>query len=90
MGEIKPRIAVIGGIGLEGSGLALRWTAAKHPVAISSRSAERAVEAVAELNGFRAKDPWPQFAALERETAQAGALPTTISARSMSAKSQVD
>lgn len=52
MSETKPRIAVIGGSGPEGSGLALRWAAAKHPVAIGSRSAGRAVEAAAELNGI--------------------------------------
>lgn len=36
-------IAVLGGTGAEGSGLALRWARAGHPVTIGSRAAERAV-----------------------------------------------
>ena len=37
-------IAIIGGTGKEGRGLALRWAHAGHEVTIGSRSAERAVE----------------------------------------------
>lgn len=44
------RIAVLGGAGKEGSGLALRWAHAGHHVIIGSRSAERAGEAAAEIN----------------------------------------
>lgn len=44
------RIAVLGGAGKEGSGLALRWAHAGHHVIIGSRSAERAQEAAAEIN----------------------------------------
>lgn len=43
-------IAVLGGSGKEGSGLALRWADAGHRVVIGSRSAERAKEAAAAIN----------------------------------------
>lgn len=48
----KPTIAVIGGTGAEGSGLALRWAAAGYPVIIGSRSAEKAEATVAELSAL--------------------------------------
>ncbi len=44
-----PTLAVIGGTGEEGSGLALRWAAAGYPVLIGSRSRERAGAAAEEL-----------------------------------------
>ncbi|MBX3016085.1 MAG: NADPH-dependent F420 reductase [Caldilineaceae bacterium] len=46
----KPTIAVIGGTGAEGSGLALRWAAAGYSILIGSRSAEKAAQAAAELS----------------------------------------
>ena len=42
-------IAVLGGTGAEGSGLALRWTAKGHEVILGSRSAERAAATAAQL-----------------------------------------
>ena len=45
----KETIAVIGGTGVEGSGLALRWAAAGYPIIIGSRSAQKAENAAAEL-----------------------------------------
>lgn len=45
----KEVIAVIGGTGAEGSGLAVRWAAAGHDIVIGSRSAEKAAAAAAEL-----------------------------------------
>lgn len=42
-----PTIAVLGGTGAEGSGLAFRWTRAGYKVIIGSRDAERAEEAAA-------------------------------------------
>ncbi len=45
------RIAVIGGTGKEGKGLALRWANAGYDVIIGSRDAERAAAAADELNG---------------------------------------
>jgi NADPH-dependent F420 reductase len=46
----KPSIAVIGGTGAEGSGLAIRWAAQGYPVILGSRSAEKAVATAAELS----------------------------------------
>lgn len=43
------RIAVIGGTGKEGRGLAVRWAAAGHHVVIGSRDGERAAAAAVEL-----------------------------------------
>lgn len=45
----KPTIAVIGGTGAEGSGLAMRWAVAGYPVIIGSRSTEKAAVVSAEL-----------------------------------------
>lgn len=42
-------IAIIGGTGKEGKGLAYRWAKAGHHVIIGSRTAEKAQQAVAEL-----------------------------------------
>lgn len=42
-------IAVLGGTGAEGSGLALRWAAKGHEVILGSRSAERAAATAAQL-----------------------------------------
>lgn len=47
-GEQQP-IPIVGGTGALGAGLALRWALAGRPVAIGSRSAERAEEAAAKL-----------------------------------------
>ena len=44
------RIAVLGGTGAEGGGLALRWAHAGHEVTIGSRAAEKAVAAAEALN----------------------------------------
>ena len=49
MTEALPAIAVLGGTGSEGWGLALRWAVAGYPVIIGSRSAERAQEAAAAI-----------------------------------------
>ena len=48
MAEREP-IPIVGGTGALGAGLALRWAMAGRPVAIGSRSAERAEEAAAKL-----------------------------------------
>jgi NADPH-dependent F420 reductase len=45
-----PRIAILGGTGREGSGLALRWAHAGYSVTLGSRSAEKAEAGAAELN----------------------------------------
>jgi NADPH-dependent F420 reductase len=46
----RPRIAILGGTGRQGSGLALRWANAGYAVIIGSRQAEKAENAAAELN----------------------------------------
>ncbi len=43
-------IAILGGTGIEGSGLALRWAKAGYRIIIGSRAAERAAQAAASLN----------------------------------------
>src|SRR3954451_24575949 len=49
------KIAVLGGTGAQGSGLALRLAAAGHALAIGSRDGERAIRAAAELSARTAK-----------------------------------
>ncbi len=51
MGDARPRIAVIGGTGALGSGLAARWAGAGYPVVIGSRDADRATAAAAAIAG---------------------------------------
>ena len=46
----KPTLAILGGTGKEGTGLALRWAHAGYPIIIGSRQAERAETTAAELN----------------------------------------
>jgi 8-hydroxy-5-deazaflavin:NADPH oxidoreductase len=50
------RIAVLGGTGQEGSGLARRWAAAGYDVTIGSRDVEKAQHAAAALNTTLGKD----------------------------------
>lgn len=50
MTSTRPTLAVLGGTGKEGTGLALRWARAGYTVIIGSRSAERAAEAAAAMN----------------------------------------
>lgn len=45
----KPSIAIMGGTGDLGSGLAFRWARAGYPVVIGSRSRDKAVAAAAEM-----------------------------------------
>lgn len=46
----KSSVAVLGGTGAEGSGLAYRWALAGYDVVIGSRNAEKALEMAHELN----------------------------------------
>ncbi|MFO1188180.1 MAG: NADPH-dependent F420 reductase [Alphaproteobacteria bacterium] len=55
MSTSRPSIAVIGGTGDLGSGLAGRFARAGYPVIIGSRSAEKAVAAAKELAGGKAR-----------------------------------
>ncbi len=56
MSDTLPTLAVLGGTGAEGSGLAFRWAHAGYPVIIGSRTAEKAQAGAAELNGLLGKD----------------------------------
>ncbi len=49
MSDSLPAIAVLGGTGKEGKGLAFRWAQAGYPVVIGSRQAEKAQAVAAEL-----------------------------------------
>lgn len=51
MADQKPTIAVIGGTGALGSGLAQRWASAGYDIIIGSRSAENAEKKAAEMSG---------------------------------------
>ena len=50
MGDTKPIIAVLGGTGKEGPGLAMRWATVGYKIIIGSRQAEKAERVAAELN----------------------------------------
>ncbi|MBC8503949.1 MAG: NAD(P)-binding domain-containing protein, partial [Chloroflexi bacterium] len=50
MTKQKPIIAVLGGTGKEGPGLAMRWATAGYQIIIGSRQAEKAERVAAELN----------------------------------------
>ena len=50
MTEEKPIIAVLGGTGKEGPGLAMRWASVGYQIIIGSRQAEKAQRVAAELN----------------------------------------
>ncbi|HTJ62819.1 MAG TPA: NADPH-dependent F420 reductase [Alphaproteobacteria bacterium] len=56
MSDTLPTLAVLGGTGAEGSGLAFRWAHAGYPVILGSRSAEKAETGAAELNALLGKD----------------------------------
>lgn len=45
-----PRIAILGGTGKEGPGLALRWARAGYPILIGSRQLEKAQQTAQEIN----------------------------------------
>jgi 8-hydroxy-5-deazaflavin:NADPH oxidoreductase len=58
MSSIKalPVLAILGGTGKEGSGLALRWAMAGYPVIIGSRRLDKAQATAAELNKALGRD----------------------------------
>jgi NADPH-dependent F420 reductase len=59
----RKRIAILGGTGKQGTGLALRWAKAGYEVIIGSRQAEKAARVAAELNDKLGADPGRQEAA---------------------------
>lgn len=56
MSETLPTVAVLGGTGAEGSGLAFRWAHAGYTVIVGSRTAEKAEKGAAELNALLGRD----------------------------------
>jgi NADPH-dependent F420 reductase len=70
MSNDKPTIAVIGGTGDLGSGLALRWAVAGYPVIIGSRAQDSADRAVAKM---QAQAPDADLKGLENSAAAAAA-----------------
>lgn len=50
MNESRPRVAILGGTGKEGPGLALRWAYAGYSIIIGSRQLEKARTVAQELN----------------------------------------
>ncbi len=50
MNRAKPVIAILGGTGKEGPGLALRWASAGYTILIGSRQAEKAQATAQEIN----------------------------------------
>lgn len=65
-----PRLAILGGTGREGSGLAVRWAHAGYAVTLGSRSAARAAAEAAALNELIGSD---RIAGADNMTAAAGA-----------------
>ncbi|MCB0126156.1 MAG: NADPH-dependent F420 reductase [Caldilineaceae bacterium] len=70
----KPTIAVIGGTGAEGSGLAVRWAAAGYPIIIGSRSAEKAESAATEMSEGLPDGSAPISGATNSQAAKQAAL----------------
>ena len=52
----KPTIAILGGTGHEGTGLALRWATAGYDVIIGSRKEDKALKVTAEMNEILGKE----------------------------------
>jgi NADPH-dependent F420 reductase len=53
----RPTLAIIGGTGALGMGLAMRWTAAGYPVVLGSRSSERAKAAARDIESGQGAPP---------------------------------
>jgi NADPH-dependent F420 reductase len=53
----RPTLAIIGGTGALGTGLAMRWTAAGYPVVLGSRSSERAKAAARDIESGQGAPP---------------------------------
>lgn len=72
MSSGKPSLAIVGGTGTLGSGLAKRWAAAGYEIIIGSRTADKAVAAAGALAGSSGAPP-PRGAS-NAEAAKAGEL----------------
>ncbi len=65
----KETIAILGGTGDLGTGLAIRWAKAGHRIVIGSRTLRKAENAVAELERIRPRSQPDQYAAMENPAA---------------------
>jgi hypothetical protein len=74
----RTKIAVLGGTGQEGSGLAFRWALHGHDVIIGSRAAEKARSAAAELNALLAGKATVRGAANDEAAREAGVIVLTV------------
>ncbi len=54
--EAQPTLAILGGTGKEGAGLAMRWARSGYRVIIGSRSSEKALARTAEMNAEMGQD----------------------------------
>lgn len=55
--QTRPTLAIIGGTGALGSGMAMRWAAAGYPVIVGSRSSEKAHEAAQQIKNGNGAPP---------------------------------
>ncbi len=78
MTEPLPTIAILGGTGKEGKGLAYRWARAGYPVIIGSRQTEKAQSAVAELRQLLPADVCLDGMANTDAAQRAGILVITV------------
>ena len=70
MTDTKSAIAVIGGTGNQGSGLAMRWAKAGHDIIIGSRDAERATQVATEITAMApAASEWGKVRGADNLTA---------------------
>jgi NADPH-dependent F420 reductase len=53
---VHAQIAILGGTGNLGRGLALRWASAGHPIMIGSRSRDKAIQVAVDINGAVGRD----------------------------------
>jgi NADPH-dependent F420 reductase len=68
---VKPVIAIIGGTGKEGKGLAYRWASAGYQVIIGSRQLEKAIESANEIT-LLAKPKFPILGMTNEDASKTG------------------
>ena len=78
MTEALPTIAILGGTGKEGKGLAYRWAGAGYPILIGSRQTEKAQSAVAELRKLLPATVYLEGMTNPEAAQQAGILVITV------------
>lgn len=72
------RIAIIGGTGDQGKGLALRWAQAGFDIIVGSRAAERATDAAKEMKEVLAKAGFPDAAVSGAHNTEAAASSSLV------------